>query len=170
MKIIKNHAIQEGALLLLLCGGLLGYSLDGYNRAFNKDWTQSPFLFPVIMGGLLGLLGLLLLTQGIRSLKPANTDAAASHDRGSALRVLALVGLCLVYYAALSWLKLPYIACTIGGMILRFSTFELATLLFLAAMMFFMGVRKRPLLILVPIGTTLFISVMFRTLLHVILP
>ena len=38
------------------------------------------------------------------------------------------------------------------------------------AMMIFMGVRKIPVLVFVPIGTTLFLSLAFRTFLHVLLP
>ena len=38
------------------------------------------------------------------------------------------------------------------------------------AMMVFMGVRKPVILALVPLGTTLFLSLAFRTFLHVLLP
>ena len=51
-----------------------------------------------------------------------------------------------------------------------FSTFEVVTVVFLIAMMIFMGVRKIPVLVFVPIGTTLFLSLAFRTFLHVLLP
>ena len=51
-----------------------------------------------------------------------------------------------------------------------FSTFEVVTVPFLASMMAFMGVRKVRVLVLVPLGTTLFLSIAFRTLLHVLLP
>ena len=44
------------------------------------------------------------------------------------------------------------------------------TVVFLIAMMIFMGVRKIPVLVFVPIGTTLFLSLAFRTFLHVLLP
>ena len=169
MKLIKHHALQEGVLLLLLCGALVWYSLDGYTRAFNKDWSQSPYLFPVILGGLLGILGLLTLLGGLRR----GGKAAApekKHVPGGALRVLTVLGLSLLYYAALALVKLPYLAVTLGSVTLRFSTFEAATLLFVAGLMAYMGVRRRKLLVLVPIGTTVFLSVMFRSLLHVILP
>ena len=82
---------------------------------------------------------------------------------------MALV-LCGIYYLALAGLKLPYITIGIFSFLYTFSTFEVVTLVFLAAMMAFMGVRKIPVLVLVPVGTTLFLSIAFRTLLHVLLP
>ena len=48
-KSIWNHAVQEGILFLLLGGALLWHGLDGYNQAFIKDWSQSPYLFPVLV-------------------------------------------------------------------------------------------------------------------------
>ena len=95
---------------------------------------------------------------------------AEEKRRGSALRVLCLFGMSLAYYAALAVVKLPYMALTIGSLTFVLSAFEVATVVFLAAVMAFLGVRSRRILILVPVGTSLFLSVMFRTLLRVLLP
>lgn len=177
MKIVKNHAVQEGCLLLILCGALCWYSLDGYARAFNKNWSQSPYLFSIIIGGILGLLGLCMLLGSIwtrmKTAKAGDRQPDASKKAVSwagAVRVLAILGISLVYYTMLAVIRLPYLAVTLVGVTLRFSTFELSSILFIAALMFYLGVRSKKQLILVPVCATVFLSVIFRSLLHVILP
>ena len=78
--------------------------------------------------------------------------------------------ICVLYYAALAFIKVPYVTIGILSFAYTFSTFEVVTIVFLIAMMTFMGVRKIPVLVFVPIGTTLFLSLAFRTFLHVLLP
>ena len=159
-----NHAMQEGLLLLLLGGWLLWYSLDAYQRSYIKDWTQSPSLFPVIVACLLGLFGVIIFCQGIVE------KAQEKQQSGQALQVLVLLGMSLAYYFALSAIDLPYMAMTIGSMTVALSVFEVATVVFLACMMFYLGVRNKAVLIFVPIGASAFLSIMFRTLLRVLLP
>ncbi|MBR5225692.1 MAG: tripartite tricarboxylate transporter TctB family protein [Clostridia bacterium] len=159
-----NHAMQEGLLLLLLGGWLLWYSVDAHQHSYIKDWAQSPSLFPVIVSCLLGLFGAVIFSQGLK--EQGGTKAKG----GNALRVLILLGMSLAYYAALSVIELPYMALTIGSLTLALSVFELATVVFLAAMMVFLGVRNKAVLVLVPVGASAFLSVMFRTLLRVLLP
>ena len=86
------------------------------------------------------------------------------------MRVIVLLGMSLAYYAALSAIDMPYMALTVGSLTLALSTFEAATAVFLAAMMFYLGVRSKAVLALVPVGASAFLSVMFRTLLRVLLP
>ena len=66
-KCLHNHSLQEGVLFLLLGGALLRYGLDSHSKSFNKDWTQSAYLFPVIVALLLGALAVMLLVQGVRA-------------------------------------------------------------------------------------------------------
>ena len=50
MKNKVSSLIAEG---ILFCGSgilLLSYSLISYAKAFNKSWSQSPYLFPVLVG------------------------------------------------------------------------------------------------------------------------
>ena len=61
-----------------------------------------------------------------------------------------LLGMSFAYYVVLSVIKLPYMALTIGSLTLALSAFELATPVFLAAMMVFLGVRNRAVLVFVP--------------------
>jgi len=142
----------------------LWYSVDAYGKSYIKDWAQSPSLFPLIVAVLLALLGAVILMQGLRKTAPSVGKG------GRAREVLILLGMSLAYYLALSVIRLPYLAVTLGTLSFAFSTFELATVVFLAAMMFYLGVRSRPVLIALPLGMTAFLSVMFRTLLHVLLP
>lgn len=163
-KCVLNHGMQEGLLLFLLGGWLLWYSLDAYRNSYIKDWTQSPSLFPVIVACLLGLFGVIIFRQGIRA-RDAETKKG-----GHVLPVAVLLGMSLVYYLALAVIDMPYLAVTVGSLTLALSVFEVATVVFLAAMMLYLGVRNKAVLVLVPIGTSVFLSIMFRTLLRVLLP
>lgn len=176
---------------------LLSYSLTSYNKAFNKEWGQSPYLFPLLVAAALIGLSVWLTAEGVRAMKKpgeaekplpeeaqpeavqAQADqktalsagSAAVASRSAKIRgvVITLV-LCVLYYMALAFLKIPYITVGILSFQYTFSTFEVVTLVFLGAMMGYMGVRKPLILTLVPLATTLFLSIAFRTLLHVLLP
>ena len=159
-----NHAMQEGLLLLVLGGWLLWYSLDAYQHSYIKDWAQSPSLFPVIVACLLGLFGVIIFRQGIVE------KTQEKQQDGQMLQVFVLLGMSLAYYFALSMIELPYMALTIGSLTVALSVFEVATVVFLAAMMAYLGVRNKRALLFVPIGASAFLSVLFRTLLRVLLP
>ena len=163
-KRILNSAMQEGLALLLLGGWLLFYGLEAYSKSYIKDWAQSPSLFPVIVSGLLMLFGVIILRQGLRE------RGAAAGKAGHTGQVLVLLLMSLAYYLALSVIRLPYLGVTIASLTFAFSTFEAATIVFLAAMMAYLGVRSKRVLVLVPVCSSLFLSVMFRTLLRVLLP
>ena len=163
-KRILNSAMQEGLALLLLGGWLLFYGLEAYSKSYIKDWAQSPSLFPVIVSGLLTLFGVIILRQGLRE------RGAAADKAGHTGQVLILLFMSLAYYLALSVIRLPYLGVTIASLTFAFSTFEAATIVFLAAMMAYLGVRSKRVLVLVPVCSSLFLSIMFRTLLRVLLP
>lgn len=178
----KIHSlIVEG---VLFCGsglGLLSYSLISYGKSFNKDWAQSPYLFPLLVGLAMTGLSIWLVGEGIQTMKKEVVDLDGRRETeagntkkpilgGQLSGVLIALVLCGIYYLLLVSLKIPYVTIGIFSFMYTFSTFEIATVVFLAAMMAFMGVRKLPILLLVPLGTTLFLSIAFRTLLHVLLP
>ena len=163
-KFSLNHSLQEGLILLLVGGWLLWYSIDAYHHSYIKDWAQSPSLFPVIVACLLGLFGVIIFRQGIVE------KAQEKQQSGQALPVLVLIGMSLAYYFALSAIDLPYMAMTIGSMTVALSVFEVATVVFLACMMLYLGVRSKAVLVFVPVGASVFLSIMFRTLLRVLLP
>ena len=155
----KIHSlIVEG---IVFCGSglvLLSYSLLSYAKGFNKSWAQSPYLFPLIVAIAMIGLSLWIVGEGVTAMKKeaaVPNDKKVSKEEKTEKRrwvVIALI-LCVLYYAALAFIKVPYV-----------------TIVFLIAMMIFMGVRKIPVLVFVPIGTTLFLSLAFRTFLHVLLP
>jgi len=167
-KRIISHAMQEGLFFLLLGGWLMHDSLAAYGRSYIKDWAQSPSLFPALVSGLLMLFGVILLSRGLRERGEKHQEE--QKKGGNALRVLILLAMSLAYYFALAVIRLPYAGFTVGSLAFAFSAFEPATVVFLAAMMAFLGVRSKRVLIMVPVGTSLFLSVMFRTLLRVLLP
>ena len=164
-KTLQNHALQEGMLFLLLGGALLHYGLDSHSNSFNKDWTQSAYLFPVIVALLLCALAVMLLVQCVRQVNEQRRAAG-----GESRRVLAVLALTLLYYVALAVVRLPYLAVTVFSLTLTLSTFEVATFVFLLVMMLYLGVKNRKVLAIAPLATTAFLSVMFRTLLRVLLP
>lgn len=158
-------AVQEGLLLILLSGWLLWYSLDAYNHSYIKDWAQSPSLFPVLVACLLALFGVIILRQGLA------VEYAASAGHGAQpLQALILLGMALAYYLALSVVKMPYLAATLFGLTFSVSTFEVVTVVYLLVMMFYLGVRNKAVLALVPVSASLVLSVIFRTMLRVLLP
>lgn len=172
----KIHSlIVEG---IVFCGSglvLLSYSLSSYAKGFNKSWAQSPYLFPLIVAIAMIGLSLWIVGEGVTAMKK---EAAVPNDRKVSKAektekrrwvVIALI-LCVLYYAALAFVNVPYVTIGILSFAYTFSTFEVVTIVFLIAMMIFMGVRKIPVLVFVPIGTTLFLSLAFRTFLHVLLP
>jgi hypothetical protein len=174
MKNKINSLIVEG---IIFCGSglaLLSYSLISYANAFNKAWGQSPYLFPMIVAVAMIGLSLWLIGEGILEMKkraagtgePAKKRFTAEQTKWV---VIALV-ICVLYYLALAYIKFPYVTIGILTFEYTFSTFEIVTVVFLVAMMVFMGVRKPKILVFVPLGTTLFLSIAFRTLLHVLLP
>lgn len=172
MKNKINSLIIEG---IIFCGSglaLLSYSLISYANAFNKVWAQSPYLFPLIVGIAMIGLALCIIGEGVTAMKKeAAAEPKAKKDTSEKIKwvVIALV-LCGIYYLVLANVRLPEFAFMVSSLRCSFATFEVATVVFLAAMMAFMGVRKPVILVCVPVGTTLFLSIVFRTLLHVLLP
>lgn len=164
-KCVLSNAIQEGIFFLLLSGWLLWYSLNAHSKSYIKDWAQSPSLFPVLISGLLALFGVIILNQGL-----AARGASAEKERAYPLQVLIILGMALAYYLALSVINLPYMALTVLGFTFSVSTFEVVTVVYLMVMMFYLGVRSKAVLILVPVCSSAVLSIIFRTMLRVLLP
>lgn len=69
MKNKVSSLIAEG---ILFCGSgilLLSYSLISYAKAFNKAWSQSPYLFPALVGAALIGLSIWIMGQGVLAMK-----------------------------------------------------------------------------------------------------
>lgn len=177
-----NHSIQEGIFFFLVGAALLGYAVTSYGKAFNKNWSQSPYLFPMMVAAAFMFLAVCLIREGAARQK---TEAAAvsgepesvkagngksGREAGNWKGIGVVLLLCAIYYGALFYVKMPYITVGIFTFFFTFSTFEVATWIFLIAMMAYMGVRKPLILAAVPLGFTLFLSIAFRTMLNVLLP
>lgn len=173
MKNKVSSLIAEG---ILFCGSgilLLSYSLISYAKAFNKSWRQSPYLFPALVGAALIGLSIWIMGQGVLAMKRAGngiTLKEKTDSKGKMARVLGVLVLCGLYYLVLGEVSIPRVTIGILSFSITISIFEVATVIFLIAMMWFMKVRKVAVLVLVPIGTSLFLSIAFRTCLHVMLP
>ncbi len=173
MKNKVSSLIAEG---ILFCGSgilLLSYSLVSFAKAFNKSWSQSPYLFPALVGVSLIGLSVWIMGQGVLAIKRAGNETnlkTQADDKGKIARVLGVLVLCGLYYLALDALSIPRVTIGILSFSITISVFEVATVVFLIAMMWFMKVRKAAVLVLVPIGTSLFLSIAFRTCLRVMLP
>ena len=173
MKNKVSSLIAEG---ILFCGSgilLLSYSLISYAKAFNKAWSQSPYLFPALVGAALIGLSIWIMGQGVLAMKRAGngiTLKEKTDSKGKMARVLGVLVLCGLYYLVLGEVSIPRVTIGILSFSITISIFEVATVIFLIAMMWFMKVRKVAVLVLVPIGTSLFLSIAFRTCLHVMLP
>ena len=162
-----------GILTMLMFGTIYAWSIFIPPLEAEFGWTrsQTSLVFSVAMIG----LSLWIVGEGVTAMKKAaaNPDDKKPEKAGKTEKrrwvVIALI-LCAIYYAALAFIKIPYITIGILSFAYTFSTFEVVTVVFLIAMMVFMGVRKIPVLVFVPIGTTLFLSLAFRTFLHVLLP
>lgn len=167
-----NHSIQEGILFFMTGAALLGYAVASYEKAFNKNWSQSPYLFPVMVAAAFMFLAVCLIKEGVSQQKTGG-DAASEkpvREEGNRKGIGIVLLLCAVYYGVLFYVKMPYITVGIFSFFFTFSTFEVATWIFLIVMMAYMGVRKPLILAAVPLGFTLFLSITFRTMLNVLLP
>ena len=84
MKNKVSSLIAEG---ILFCGSgilLLSSSLISYAKAFNKSWSQSPYLFPALVGAALIGLSIWIMGQGVLAMKRAgNGITLKEKDRNS---------------------------------------------------------------------------------------
>lgn len=169
-----NRSVEEGIFFLLAGAALLGYAVTSYGKAFNKDWGQSPYLFPLMVAAAFMILAVCLIKEGLterkRTVESETSGKPARPDAGNWKGIAVVLILCALYYGALMCVKMPYITVGIFTFFFTFSTFEVATWIFLIVMMVYMGVKKPVILVLVPLGFTLFLSIAFRTMLNVLLP
>lgn len=166
-----NKIIYEGCFFMIIGVSLIIYSLISYSRAFNKDWSQSPYAFPILVAIFICILSISLLIEGIKKYKESEGNNNFNKSvKPNAKGVIVILFMSAVYYMTLAAVKIPMITLTILSLSISFSTFELATIIFLFALLYYLKVKKIMLLVFVPIFTTIFLSIAFRTLLHVLLP
>lgn len=144
-----NSTRVEGFVFLILSLALFIYSMI-LHRLSNTEWKMSPYLFPLVISIFLAFLSLSLLKEG-KQLKKEN-------DREEGI--------------ASNWKDVIYIAiftlvyCILIGVI----TFIPATSLFLLVSFWYLGERKRYLILLISLLFPVILYVLFGMLLHVMLP
>ena len=149
---LKNQKFREGLVILLLGIALGVYSLyKFYTAAVKTSWIMSPYLFPLLLSAFTVLVSLSLLLEAVHELR-----AAAKEDgKGKMnLKNVAVVMLLCIAYAVL----LPHLG------------FIFASMLFLAALIWFLGERKIWLLAAISVVMPLLLYVIFGVLLSVRLP
>lgn len=172
IRMTKSRAnLIDGFVFLTAAICLFAYSIISYNADFNKDWAQSPYLFPLIVSIMIGFLSVSLILQTMRQSKIQTAiEEVAAHKKMNLKGVAIVFAIISIYYLVLTVVKIPIVTIMIYSLAITFSIFEAATILLLVVLMWYLGVRKASILVLTPVLSTLFISIAFRTLLHVLLP
>ncbi|MBF4694278.1 tripartite tricarboxylate transporter TctB family protein [Fusibacter ferrireducens] len=178
MKIRSKKKLYEAIFFSIIGILLLIYALYENQNSFITGWSQSPYLFPIIVSGIILLLSVSLYVQSI-AITRADTDISVEDDiqvkteitqKKNLKGVIISLGMMLCYTLALKYITLPKLVFKISFFVLRLGTFELATFTFLLAFLRYLEVRQKKILFLVPFCTVIFLSFSFRTLLNVLLP
>ncbi len=155
-KLLRNHTFQDGLVVTMLALAFLIHAIVQFlHMSARVAWIMSPYLFPMILGAMGLLLGLVILYGGIREVR-GNTDTGAEKacpDRLGFLRVLVVIALTIAYDALLP--RLGFIP---------------ATMLFLAVMVCFLGERRWYRILLIAVITPLVLYAIFKLGLNVRLP
>ena len=103
-KLLRNHTFQDGLVVTMLALAFLIHAIAQFLRMSARvAWIMSPYLFPMILGAMGLLLGLVILYGGIREVR-GNTDTGtekARPDRLGFQRVLVVIALAIAYDALL---------------------------------------------------------------------
>jgi hypothetical protein len=157
-RVFKNKNIQECLCVFALGVALLCYSLVEHYGGPHVEWKMSPYLFPSLVAVFLMLLGVSLLFDGLGQLKAAKRAPGTTSGKDSIKEVkwktvLVTIALAVVYY-----------------LVLPFLTFIPATIVFLAAFMFFLGERRYWLIVLIAVISSVVLWAIFGIALGVMLP
>jgi hypothetical protein len=165
-----DSKLIDGLFLIALGIALMIYSLSSFNSSTNKIWSQSPYLFPLLISVIIVLLSLNQIYKGAKS-KVYNEDQSNEKITNPNIKgVLIVLGIVFAYYLALDLVSIPMVTITIASFPISISVFEVSTLFLLVVLQLYLGVKKISVITLVSLLTTLFLSIAFRTLLRVLLP
>ena len=87
---LSSKKLKDGIFFFVLGIALAVYSVVGYNHSFNKDISQSPYLFPFVISVFFVILSCSLMYQGIKLTMPEESDTTKSFDFKSVIVVLVL--------------------------------------------------------------------------------
>ena len=152
---LKNKSIQDSIAVFLLGLALGIYSLIRFrSAAVQTRWILSPYLVPLLLSVFAILLSLSLFGEGLGERGRAREDAAQAKPAPRKLRNVLIVVLMSAAYCALISL-------------IRFLP---ASMLFLAAMIWFLGERRPWMIAAVSIVMPLVLYALFGLGLGVRLP
>ena len=152
---IKNKSVQDSIVVLALGLALGIFSVYSFfNSKVKAAWIMSPYLFPMLIAIFAIAMAYCLFMEGKHQVDAEKAGGeAAKADPIKLKSVVVVVVLSIIYYV-----------------LMRVITFIPATILFLAALMWFMGERRWKVLIPVAIIAPLVIYAIFAWGLSVRLP
>ncbi len=171
MKNKVSSLIAEG---ILFCGSgilLLSYSLISYAKAFNKSWSQSPYLFPALVGAALIGLSIWIMGQGVLAMKRVGNGITLKEtdSKGKMARVLGVLVLCGIYYLVLGEVSIPRVTIGILSFSITISILRLRRLFSDRYDVVYEG-EKSGCACTCSYWDIIVLSIAFRTCLHVMLP
>lgn len=143
----------EGIVFFLAGIGLLVYSAKETAKIMPQYWSISPYMLPSIIAVAMILMSVILFFQGLAEQKRMGAEEKKAADPINWRGVLGACGLVILYY-----ILLPLIH------------FLPATVLFLAAFLYFLGERKPLRLVLIPLLTSGVLYLLFDVALSLMLP
>lgn len=153
---IKNKSVLDSIIVLGLGIALGAYSLISFYTATVKTaWIMSPYLFPLLLAVFAVLLSISLFAEGsyeVRKQRQAGGEKAAPASINT-VKVIVVTLFGVAYYLLISWIH-----------------FIPASVLFLAALIWYMGERKWWKIALVAAIMPFILYFLFAVLLHVRLP
>ena len=152
---IKNKSVQDSIVVLGLGLALGIFSIYSFFHSKVKaEWIMSPYLFPMLIAVFAIAMAYCLFMEGKHQVDAERAGTPAVKGDPIKLKsVVIVVGLSILYYV-----------------LMRVITFIPATVLFLAALMWFMGERRWKVLIPVAVLAPLVIYALFALGLNVRLP
>ena len=152
---LKNKNVQESVVVFLLGVALGAYSLISfYTARVQTKWIMSPYLFPLLLSAFSVLLSVSLFAEGryeVSRERDGETPAKSAPLNYKNVLIVVLMG--VAYYVLISLIH-----------------FIPASMVFLAAMIWFLGERRWWMIAAVAIAMPLILYALFGLGLNVRLP
>lgn len=151
---LKNKNVQDSIVVFLLGLALGIYSLVSfYTARVQTKWIMSPYLFPLLLSVLTILLSVSLFAEGRYEVAQARSGEVKAKSPLKLKNVLVVVLMGIAYYVLISLIH-----------------FIPATIVFLAAMIWFLGERRWWLIAIIAVAMPFILYALFQLALGVRLP
>ncbi len=152
---LKNKNVQDSIVILLLGLALGAYSLISfYTATVQTKWIMSPYLFPLLLSAFAILLSVSLFGEGRYEVSQARAGVVpAKPAKLMLVKVLVVVLMGIAYYVLISLVH-----------------FIPATVIFLAALIWYLGERRWWMIAIIAIVMPLVLYALFGLGLSVRLP